>query len=147
MAAMKRRGRPGDETGSELIEFMIVFPLFMLVVAAIADFGFLFQRYEVVTNAAREGARVAILPGYSATDVTARVTNYLTASGLTATPTVTQTLGSETIGTRTVGTVRVLVAYPSRYDFIGPFASFFAGPSWGTITLQASSVMRVEGGS
>ena len=30
----------------------------------IIDFGFLFQRYEVVTNAAREGARVAILPGY-----------------------------------------------------------------------------------
>ena len=30
----------------------------------IIDFGFLFQHYEVVTNAAREGARVAILPGY-----------------------------------------------------------------------------------
>jgi Flp pilus assembly protein TadG len=145
---MRRRVRPGDETGSELIEFMIVFPLFMLVVAAIVDFGFLFQRYEVVTNAAREGARVAVLPGYNAADVTARVTSYLTASGLSATPTVTRTTGTQTLPSGfVVGTVRVHVAYPSRYDFIGPFASFFAGPAWGTITLQASSTMRVEGGS
>ena len=31
----------------------------------IAEFGFIFQRFEVMTNAAREGARMAVLPGYS----------------------------------------------------------------------------------
>lgn len=146
-----RLARLRDETGAELIEFMIIFPIFMLVVAAIADFGFLFQRYEVVSNAAREGARIAILPGYASGDVTARVTNYLTASGLTTAPTVTQTVGSETLTTGTathvVPTVRVTVAYPSQFDFIGPFASFFGGTSWGAITVQATSVMRVEGAS
>ena len=56
---------PRSERGAELIEFALVFPTLLLVMLGIIDFGFLFQRYEVVTNAAREGARVAILPGYS----------------------------------------------------------------------------------
>ena len=45
---------------------------------------------QVVTNAAREGARVAILPDFAVADVQQRVVAYLSASGLTATelPTV-----------------------------------------------------------
>ena len=66
-----------------------MFPTLLLVMLGIIDFGFLFQRYEVVTNAAREGARVAILPGYADADVQARVNQYLTAGGLTGTATVT----------------------------------------------------------
>ena len=69
------------------IEFAFVFPTLLLVMLGIIDFGFLFQRYEVVTNAAREGARVAILPGYGNADVQARVNQYLTAGGLTGTAT------------------------------------------------------------
>jgi Flp pilus assembly protein TadG len=77
------------ERGAELVEFAFVFPTLLLVMLGIIDFGFLFQRYEVVTNAAREGARVAILPGYADADVQARVTQYLTAGGLTGTATTT----------------------------------------------------------
>ena len=58
-----------------------MFPMLLLVMLGIMDFGFMFQRYEVLTAAAREGARVAILPGYSDADVTARVNAYLTAGG------------------------------------------------------------------
>ena len=50
-----------------------MFPTLLLVMLGIIDFGFLFQRYEVVTNAAREGARVAILPGYQTTPTCRRV--------------------------------------------------------------------------
>ena len=59
-----RRRFWASERGAELVEFAFVFPTLLLVMLGIIDFGFLFQRYEVVTNAAREGARVAILPGY-----------------------------------------------------------------------------------
>ena len=54
------------ERGAELIEFALVFPLLLFIILGIVDFGFLFQRMEVVTNAAREGARIAVLPGYCA---------------------------------------------------------------------------------
>ncbi len=39
--------------------------MLLLIGFGILDFGILFQRYEVITNAAREGARVAVLPGYA----------------------------------------------------------------------------------
>jgi Flp pilus assembly protein TadG len=148
MASLTRRVRRGsDETGAELIEFAIVLPILLLVVAAIMDFGFLFQRYEVVTNAAREGARVAVLPGYGVTQAQARVQNYLTASGLTASaPAPTVTYGTQTLpGGLVVSTATVTVQYPSQFAFIGPIAAMIGGTGWGTVTLQASSVMRVEG--
>ncbi len=53
------------DRGAALVEFALVLPLLLVIIGGIVDFGFLFQRYEVVTNAAREGARLAVLPGLS----------------------------------------------------------------------------------
>ncbi len=143
-----RRRRGSDDSGAELIEFALVLPILLLVVAAIMDFGFLFQRYEVVTNAAREGARVAVLPGYGLPQVQARVQSYLTASGLTAAaPPATMVIGAQALpGGLVVSTATVTVQYPSQFAFIGPIAAMIGGTGWGTITLQATSVMRVESG-
>ena len=53
----RRRGRRGQA----VVEFALVIPIFMLVLAAILDFGFmLFQRMTII-NAAREGARAAVM--------------------------------------------------------------------------------------
>ena len=144
------RGRAGDDRGAELVELAIVLPILLLVFAAILDFGFLFQRYEVLTNAAREGARLAALPGYTEDQVRARVQSYLTASGLDETPQISVTPGTETIGEPVTGTVTISlmtveVLYDSPYAFIGPFAGMFGGSTWTTATLKASSTMRVEG--
>src|SRR6185369_3492982 len=87
MAALKTawnwRGRLAKgELGAELIEFALVLPLLLLLVLGIVDFGFMFQRLEVVTNAAREGARIAVLPSYDTADVRARVNSYLLEGGV-----------------------------------------------------------------
>src|SRR5688572_16886512 len=75
MASLNRRTeRWSSARGAELIEFALVLPLMLLLLLGTVDFGLLFQRYHVVTNAAREGARVAVLPGYASADVQARVT-------------------------------------------------------------------------
>ena len=63
MDAVSARGLLGSERGSNVIEMAIVLPLLLLLIMGILDFGFLFQRYVVLTNAAVEGARVATLPG------------------------------------------------------------------------------------
>ena len=112
---------------------------------AIIDFGFLFQRYEVVTNAAREGARVAILPGYADADVTARVDQYLAAAGLTGTRTVT--VGAATpvsVGTQCITVRPVTVAYQQRYLFLGPILGLIGGGSLADRMLTATSSMRTE---
>jgi len=97
MAALRsllRRWR--SDTGAELIEFALVFPLLLLVVLGIVDFGIMFQQYEVLTNAAREGARIAVLPNYSSTDAQARVDQYVAAGMLSMGGTVTTAVGAPT---------------------------------------------------
>lgn len=131
------------ERGSELVEFALVFPLLLMVVLAIVDFGFLFQRYEVVTNAAREGARVAVLPGYSSADIQNRVGSYAAAGGLPIAPTVTVTDSTITAGPTTWPAKTVSVAYPHQYVFLGGIASWFGG-SLTSVTLTAASTMRTE---
>ena len=113
MAAMNLYRRLACEKGAELIEFALVFPLLLLVMFGIMDFGLLFQRYETVTNAAREGARIAVLPGYAQADVQARVTQYLAASGLTSTPTFAYTAPQAlNVGGACVTITGVTVGYP-----------------------------------
>ncbi len=66
-----------SERGAELIELALVLPILLLVFAGIVDFGLMFQRFLTVSNAAREGARIAVLPGYTQADVQNRVTQYV----------------------------------------------------------------------
>ena len=141
--------RCGDDRGAELIELAIVFPIFLVVFAAMIDFGFLFQRYEAVTNAAREGARVGVLPSYSTTDIQDRVSSYLNVSGLDSTlATTTSTFCDQTLPSGLVVTVvKVTVTYPASFIFIAPFAGLIGGTAPAAITLRAASVMRVEGGA
>ncbi|PYR46146.1 MAG: hypothetical protein DMF95_19070, partial [Acidobacteria bacterium] len=86
-----------NERGAVLIEFALVLPLLLVLFAGMFDMGLAFQRYQAVTNAAREGARMAVLPGYSDTDVEGRARAYLAASGVPGTPTI----GVSVISTRT----------------------------------------------
>ena len=56
---MSRRRRGSD--GQSLVEFALVLPLFLLLFFAIVDMGRAVFVYNSVTNAAREGARLAIV--------------------------------------------------------------------------------------
>jgi Flp pilus assembly protein TadG len=135
------------ETGAELIEFAIALPILMLVAAGIMDFGILFQRYEVVTNAAREGARVAILPGYGIPDIQARVNTYLLASGLNnaaPVPDVAYETVEVTPGGNSMDVVTVTVQYPHEFLFLSPVSGLIGGGPHGDLMLAAASTMRLE---
>ena len=145
MAAMNLYRRLACDKGAELIEFALVFPLLLLVMFGIMDFGLLFQRYETVTNAAREGARIAVLPGYAQPDVQARVTQYLTAAGLKSTATIAYTAPQAlNVGGACVTITGITVGYPHQYLFIGKLIGLFSG-SGSTKTLTATARMRYEG--
>jgi Flp pilus assembly protein TadG len=54
-------GEPRREAGQSLVEFsLILFPLF-LVLLAIIQFGFIFNTYVTMTNAARDAARLGTI--------------------------------------------------------------------------------------
>src|SRR5439155_7631277 len=140
--------RMRSERCVELIEFAISLPVLLFVLTAILDFGFLFQRYEVVTNAAREGARLKSNTGASTeTDVQARVAAYLTDGGLNA-GLATTAINAVAIPVNPSGTVtasgnQVVVQYPYQFRCLAMMNVFF-GSSFGTFTLTASSMMRSE---
>lgn len=142
------RSRWCSEEGGQLVEFALVLPMLLLVVLGIAEFGFIFQRYEVLTNAAREGARIAVLPGYSTADVQARVAAYVAAGRVPTTasnPSVS--VLSVAIPTSPGGPVlsgrRVTVTYTHTYMFLTGIGAWF-GASYTTVPLQAVSEMRTE---
>jgi Flp pilus assembly protein TadG len=77
-------GRP-KARGQGLVEFALVLPLFLLLVFGIMDLGLAVFSYNSITNAAREGARLAIV-NQDATKVTTRATSQARVAGA---PTVT----------------------------------------------------------
>ena len=53
--------RPNRKRGQALVEFALVFPIFMLVLSGIMDFGFMLYSRMSVINASREAAHAAIV--------------------------------------------------------------------------------------
>jgi hypothetical protein len=141
--------RVQSESGAELVEFALVLPLLLLVFGGIVDFGLLLQRQQVVTNAAREGARLAILPGYSLADVRARVTQFVR-EGLNS-PSAAPTTDMSTV-TLTPGSgppfqaARIEVRLGDRFLILGPILSLAGGNggAFGEIVLSANTTMRIE---
>ena len=137
-----------SERGAELVEFAIVMPVLLMLVAGIVDFAFLFHSYQVTTNAAREGARLAMLPGYDLNDYAAaksRVDDYIRTAG--ASGAFTRAVAPATVdlgGGLTASGVQVSVTYTHTFMFIGPFVGLFSGTFNDTLTYTASSTMRTE---
>jgi Flp pilus assembly protein TadG len=126
------------------------------VVLGIIEFGFLFQEYEVVTNSAREGARMAALipsAGYTTNNATTRVTDYLTAGGLNLAravpaPTVvpSQVAIAGIIPPKCETTYTVTVTYQHPVPFVSGIMKYFGG-NIAQIPLKAVAVMRAEKGA
>jgi Flp pilus assembly protein TadG len=151
-----------DDRGQAVIELALTLPLLLVVVFGIIDFGFMFQRYEAVTNAAREGARLGVLQDYSAGDARERARTYLAASGLPATPGNERACGGAEVRNtwcaqltpstvtiagssppRTVDQVTMVVEFDHDHSFLGPILRLL-GPTWTTVRLRAVSSMRSE---
>jgi Flp pilus assembly protein TadG len=134
-----------NQRGAALLETAITLPLVLLVSVAIFEFGRAYQTWQVLTNAAREGARIAVLPDYTDAQVTSTVQNYLTGGRLTnaggATITVTRNVP---FGATTAS--RVTVNYPFQFMVIGPVARLVRSNSTvgAPLTMQSSALMRNE---
>jgi len=135
-----------NQRGAALIETAITIPMVLLVSVAIFEFGRAYQTWQVLTNAAREGARVSILSNSTDQDVTDAVHNYLVAGqipGGAAVPVVLER--NVAFGTTTAS--RITVNYPFDFMVIGPVARLVRGDSelGGALTLSAAALMRNEG--
>ena len=137
------------ESGAELVEFAMVLPLLLLLIAGITDFALLFQSFQVATNAAREGARLAVLPGYDVNGYAAvqtRAANYAGSAGLIVKPAdvvvVAQPL--DLGGGTTTGGIRVTVPVTYRFWVVGPIIGLLLNQPFNDVTFLAVATMRTE---
>lgn len=142
-----KRGK--SERGAALLEVALTLPLMLLVAVGIFEFGRAYQTWQVLTNAAREGARIAVLPGTDDASVRARVQTYLDAGMLSdasgATVTITRN-NSIAIGAGTATASRVVVAFPFSFIMLQPVARLVAAGSTvgSALMMTASATMRNE---
>jgi Flp pilus assembly protein TadG len=138
LAARKRR----TQAGTTVVEATIVFPLMLLLVFAIGEFGVSFTRWNSLTNAVREGARAGVVfrspcdAGPVTTLVETTVANFASSSGIDSADITTTVTGACT-GTGTQLTVTATVPY----DYIALDALAALAPS---TSLRARTVMRNE---
>jgi len=142
-------GRLRSARGTALMETALTLPLLLLVSVGIFEFGRAYQTWQILTNAAREGARVAVLPGSSVSDVQSRVTAYMQAGQLPdyASATISVDQGqSMSIGAGTASASLVTVQYPFSFIVLNPLAQLVSRGSTlgGALTLTASAEMRNE---
>ena len=135
----KSGARPGEK-GQAMVEFVLILPIFLLLVFAIIDFGMGFHAWLTVTNSAREGARLGSVRASQA-QIVQRVqdtADSLDASNLSVT--VTNAQGSPGQS--------VVVDVDYEYTLITPLSNIMGlvgGSSVGpTLTFSSTADMRLE---
>ena len=122
--------------GAAAVEFALVAPVFFVLLFGMIEYGRAVMVEQIITNAAREGARVAIISGATTTSVTTAVNTYLSGAGISgATPSVSPNPSTASSGATV--TVTVSVPYTSVSWLPSPF---FLGAK----TLSATCAMRTE---
>ena len=146
---MRNQHRNQKRRGAALVEMAIVLPVFFAVVLGIVEFGRALMVGQMVNNAAREGARLAIVDGTANSDVTSRVKDFLLQSAningndVTVNISVTAATGNNDPGnqllnaqTKDMCTISVAVPFTKVSYITG---NYLEGKS-----LAGSSTMRHE---
>jgi Flp pilus assembly protein TadG len=147
---MKRyRRRLTGERGTALLEAAMTLPLLLLVSVSIFEFGRAFQTSQILTNAAREGARLAVMPGGTTGDVEKRVHDYMKAGQLQYESTASVVVNPNALVNIGAGTAKaslVTVTYPFQFMVLQRVVNLVVkGSMVGTpMNMVASAEMRNE---
>ena len=120
-----------NEKGQGLVEFALVVPLLLILVLGIEEFGRAWMTKNIMTGAAREAVRVAVVGGVGV----ARGDNVLASANIPPSTVVTPI-------TEPDGHVTIMVTV--TYDFPVLFAGFIPGLDNATIPLSSTTTMRRE---
>lgn len=145
----RQGGAPGTKVkhgrSVGVLETAVALPIVMMICVGIFEFGRAYQTWQVLTNAAREGARVAVVGRRTDVEVETAVRAYLVAERLgnaDSAPVVVNrkvALGSNT-GTE------VTIRYPFSFILLDPAVRFVrpVSTTGAPLTMSAVAVMRNE---
>ena len=134
MSRLSHRQRA--ERGGVAVEFALVLPILMLIVLGIIEFGLALNTQIGLTQAAREGVRVAAVD-WEATAGDMEDAMSVAFSGVTATSTAPTVVGADTCPENPSNTDRARLEI--SLDYTPPIVRF------GPFSLTAEAVMRCGG--
>ena len=138
---MKTLMRRFDERGVAAAEFALVLPVLMLILLGIIEFGMIMYGREVVTNAAREGARAGIVQGppkRTEGEIIDIARNYLTNTGINSSKVEFVVTGEESVSPN-----NLIVQATYEYNFLFPYLPMMVNiPN--PLNIQTQVVMRHE---
>jgi len=145
------------QEGTSVVEFALVLPLLVLLLAGIVEFGLIMYNQQIITNASREGARYGIVlktPNrYTQAQITSEVQRYcgfhLVTFGTGGTPlsvsVVNESGGSQCPNTNSFGqNLRVTVSYNYTFLLVPNMSRFFGTGLGNTLTLTGETLMKCE---
>lgn len=130
-----------NQRGVAAVEFAIVLPILVILLAGIIEFSLLLYNQQVITNASREGARAAInpIPKIEEDDEIINIVEVYCQERMITFGSILNPLGVEVIGLNgeSGNDVTVIVTY--EYGFLIP-GFFNLGSSY---PLETKTVMRL----
>jgi Flp pilus assembly protein TadG len=119
-----------------MVEMAMLLPVFAVLVFAMLEATRMCMVAQILTNAARDGCRVAATPGKFTSDVTHRINATLTSASITPSLVTTTIIPTSIETTRLNDPITVTVSVPfSSVNWVSP--PFF----YKTTTLSAKAVM------
>ena len=149
MKRQRHHAAQDTRRGTALVEMALVLPIFVMVTLGIVEFGRAMMVGQLITNAAREGARLGIIDGSKNADVVSYVQSFLAeaagiqSGNLTINITVTPAPGNPSAGNEVANAlprdlVTVYVSVPfSKVSYVT--GSYLEGK-----TLSSRCAMRHE---
>jgi Flp pilus assembly protein TadG len=138
-----------NERGQALLETAIALPILLVLMVGIFEVGRAYETWQVLTNAAREGARVAVTPSGSQATTTSLVRQYMANGQLPmhATAAVVVNKGASiNVNGAAVSASAVTVDYPFEFIMLQPIVRLVApgATAGGPLTMRATAIMRNE---
>jgi Flp pilus assembly protein TadG len=138
-----------SERGQALVEAALITPVVLLIMVGIFEVGRAYQTWQVLTNAAREGARAAVVPGATVPTVQGIVKKYMTDGQLGGVANATVAVNQATpmvVNGMNINASLVTVDYPFSFIVLQPVARLVVKDSTAgsALTMRATSLMRNE---
>jgi len=135
------------------VEFALVLPIFLLLVIGVIEFGRAWNLQQTITDAAREGARRAVVfdPTLTQAAVNTAIKTKIQAAGFDSSQATIAwqdcTATCTAVTSFDVGRGKVLniqLSMPYRFIFLKPLMNLASTSSNGSLTLSTATQMRHE---
>lgn len=127
------------------MDVAITVPVLLMIGIGIFEFGRAYQTWQVLTNAAREGAKVAVVGAATDAQVESVVRGYMTAGHLPKASIAPVMLNRHVTVGGTTGT-QITISYPFDFVMLNPAAHLVrpASTTGAPLTMSAVAILRNE---